>query len=94
MIQNVTEKLAEQVAQQREQVIANVLPSGFTLDEIRKRVTLVKFFGSQNETLCLDGNPIVTFMPPEVEHVKFRGSEYYKLHLPVEYHHKDYEPKK
>lgn len=72
MIDEVTQRVAAKMAQQKEDSIKSALDRlapGWSLVDIARRCTFVRYTGDVNEYLLLDGKAIMEFFPLETEMV-------------------------
>lgn len=74
IISSVTDNLGAALTKRKEDefraVLNEVLPPGWTLEEVKRRCQLVRYHDNPVETLCLDGKPILELHPIEFEQVE------------------------
>lgn len=74
LISNVTDNISAALTKRKEDefraVINEVLPPGWTMEDVKRRCSLVRYHGSPIETLCIDGKPVLVLYPVEFETVE------------------------
>ena len=74
IISNISDNLSAALVKRKEDefrsVINEALPPGWTLEDVKRRCSLVTYHGSPIEMLCVDGKPVLELHPVEFETVQ------------------------
>jgi hypothetical protein len=74
MMKQITDNVAAAMAGKMDDEFRAVLneawPTGWTLEDVKRRCVLVRYHDSEVETLCIDGVPALELHPLELESVK------------------------
>lgn len=70
MIDNAALEMVRKKEEEFRQVLDAAFPTGWTLDDVKRRCKLMRYSWSPVETLYVDGNPVLEIHPLEFEQIR------------------------